>query len=92
MATPSNQETERENPGQPEPSDKRDSGDRLRDYAKYSGLAFQMGLIILVGTLIGQRLDHYFALEKPLLTVLFALLSIAAALYLSLKDLFKKDK
>ncbi len=50
-----------------------------------------MGLIILVGTLIGRRIDQYLALEKPLITVLFALLSIAAALYLSLKDLFKSD-
>ncbi len=56
---------------------------------KYSGMAFQMGAIILLGTLAGQKADAYFAMEKPLLTVAFALLAIFAALYLTLKDLIK---
>lgn len=64
-----------------------DAGDRLRDYAKYSGMAFQMGIIILVGTFLGKKLDEHFQLERPYLTVLLALLSISAALYLVLKDL-----
>jgi len=70
----------------------KDKGDQLRDYAKYSGMAIQMGLIILVGTFLGKKLDAYFNLERPYLTVLFALLSIFAALYLSLKDLFTGKK
>lgn len=76
-----------------DPTDKKskDDGDRLRDYAKYSGLAIQMGIIILVGTLIGQKLDAYFEMQRPYLTVLFALLSIFAALYVALKDLFISD-
>ncbi len=70
-----------------------DRGDRLRDYAKYSGMAFQMGLIILAGTFLGKKLDEYFQMERPYLTVFFALLSIFAALYLVLKDLsFDSDK
>ena len=70
----------------------KDRGDQLRDYAKYSGMAFQMGLIILMGTFIGKKLDEYFQLERPYLTVLFALLSIFAALYLVLKDLVSGSK
>ena len=57
-------------------------------YLKYSGMAFQMGIIILVGTYAGKRLDSHFQSERPYLTVLMALLSIFAALYVSLKDLF----
>lgn len=74
------------------PPPKEDGGDRLRDYAKYSGMAFQMGIIILVGTLVGKKLDAYFQLERPYLTIFFALLSIFAALYLVLKDLFAEKK
>jgi F0F1-type ATP synthase assembly protein I len=76
-----------------DPTDKKpkDGGDRLRDYAKYSGMAIQMGIIILVGTLIGQKLDEYFQLQRPYLTVLFALLSIFTALYIVLKDLFTSE-
>lgn len=78
---------------QQEPNKKKskESADRFRSYAKYSGMAFQMGLIILVGTLIGKKLDERFQMERPYLTVLFALLSTFAALYLTLKDLITKD-
>ncbi|MFK8102999.1 MAG: AtpZ/AtpI family protein [Saprospiraceae bacterium] len=58
---------------------------------KYSGMAFQMGAIILAGTLLGKKLDSYLAAEIPYLTIVFALLSIFAALYISLKDLIKKN-
>ena len=57
-------------------------------YLKYSGMAFQMGIIILVGTYTGKLLDEHFQTERPYLTVLLALFSIFAALYISLKDLF----
>jgi hypothetical protein len=56
-------------------------------YLKYSGMAIQMGVVILLGTLAGQWLDGYFGTERPYLTVLLALLSIFAALYLTLKDI-----
>lgn len=61
-------------------------------YLKYSGMAFQMGIIILVGTYAGKKLDEYFQSERPYLTVLFALLSIFAALYTVLKDLFTSNR
>lgn len=84
-------------PNQQESNDKKkkqssDTGDRMRDYAQYSGMAIQMGLIILIGTLIGKKLDAYFQLERPYLTVVFALFSIFAALYLVLKDLFVSEE
>jgi F0F1-type ATP synthase assembly protein I len=53
---------------------------------KYSGMAIQMGVIILVGVFAGQKLDEYLQ-TAPYLTVVFALLSIFAALYSTLKDI-----
>ncbi len=60
---------------------------KVRSYARYSGMAFQMGAIILLGTLAGRKLDDLLGTD-PYLMVVMALLSIFAALYLSLKDLF----
>lgn len=64
--------------------------DKLRksanNYMKYSGMAIQMGAIILVGVLLGQKLDEYFQTD-PYITVAMALFSIFAALYSTLKDL-----
>jgi hypothetical protein len=54
---------------------------------KYSGMAIQMGVVILIGTYAGKQLDAYFETEKPFWTVGLALFSIFAALYLSLKDI-----
>ena len=53
---------------------------------KYSGMAIQMGVIILVGVYAGKWLDEHFQ-TTPYLTVALALFSIFAALYTSLKDL-----
>jgi len=55
-------------------------------YLKYSGMAFQMGAIILVGAIAGQKLDKYAHTTQPWFTLVFSLLSIFAALYVSLKD------
>lgn len=61
-----------------------------QSYMKYSGMAIQMGVIILVGTYFGRWLDERFETQTPWFTVGLALFSIFAALYVSLKDLFKK--
>lgn len=53
---------------------------------KYSGMAMQMGIIILVGVYAGKWLDEHFQ-TAPYLTVALALFSIFAALYSTLKDL-----
>lgn len=61
-------------------------------YLKYSGMAFQMGIIILLGTYAGQKLDGHFHSKQPYWTIFLALLSIFAALYVVLKDLFNDKK
>ncbi len=83
---------------EPNPDDS-DSKKELREkvrpqvdaYLKYSGMAIQMGVIILLGTLAGQWIDERYQTERPYFTVLLALLSIFAALYVSLKDLLFQD-
>jgi F0F1-type ATP synthase assembly protein I len=61
-------------------------------YLKYSGMAFQMGAIILVGALAGRKLDGYFGLPRPWCTIVLSLLAIFLALYVSLKDLITGKK
>ncbi len=73
----------RQKPDQEEPRNRR----RTQDYMKYSGMAIQMGVVILIGAYAGRRLDAYFQLDKPYLTVVMSLIAIFAALYLTLKDL-----
>ena len=50
-------------------------------------MAIQMGAIILIGVWAGKQLDSRMNFQKPWLTLIFSLLAVAAALYISLKDI-----
>jgi len=63
----------------------------LKSYAKYSGMAFQMIAIILICVYAGVKLDEITNRQKPIFTMIFSLLGVFAALYISLKDFIKKD-
>ncbi|MBP7184600.1 MAG: AtpZ/AtpI family protein [Saprospiraceae bacterium] len=65
------------------------------DYLRYSGMAIQIGLTILVGAYIGKWLDKYFETPKPYFTTAFCLFFTFAAMYLNLRDILfdpKNDK
>lgn len=62
---------------------------RVQNYMKYSGMAFQMGGIILFGVWVGKKLDERFSTSTPWFTVGLALISVFAALYIVLKDFLK---
>jgi F0F1-type ATP synthase assembly protein I len=61
----------------------------LNDYAKYSSIAFQMVVIILLGTYLGVKLDEWLNINKPVFTLFFSLLSVVLAIYYVVKDLLK---
>lgn len=59
--------------------------------ASYSGMAFQMGIIIALGTWGGIKLDEKLSLS-PLFTIVCALLSITLAMYVMINKLSNKKK
>ncbi|MBK6619737.1 MAG: AtpZ/AtpI family protein [Saprospirales bacterium] len=61
-------------------------------YLRYSGMAFQLAIVLIIGTYLGSRLDGYFQTRRPYFTALLALLSLFAGLYISLKDLLFTKK
>ncbi len=75
-----------EKPGKNLPNLNRNS---LKIYAKYSGIAFQMAAIILVGLWLGMKLDEYLELSIPVLTVLFTFISFGFALYYLFRGIAK---
>ena len=64
---------------------------QLPDYARYSGIAFQMAFIILIGIFGGFELDKLINLKFPVFTVLLSIGSVTLAIYIVVKDLLKKD-
>lgn len=62
---------------------------QLSSVIKYSGLAFQMIVVILVVLYGGIKLDEYLQREFPLFTFISAILGVVLALYFALKDFIK---
>ncbi len=61
----------------------------LNNYAKYSSIAFQMGITVFVGAYGGVKLDEYLHWGFPVFTVVFSILSVVLAMYNSIKDFLK---
>ena len=63
---------------------------RLKNYTRFSSLAIQMGIIITGGAYLGKYLDETSTNKTPIFTIIFSLLAIGIALYISLKGMMKK--
>lgn len=62
---------------------------KVKNYLKYSGFAVQFFVLILIAALLGQKLDAYFELEKPLITIFLILFFAGGYFYKLYLDLFK---
>ena len=62
---------------------------QLNAYARYSGMAFQMLAIILLGVFGGYKLDQWLH-TKPILTVLLSICSVILSVYYVTRDLLRK--
>jgi len=58
----------------------------LRNYARYSGIGFQMLVIIGGGTWLGVKMDEWLA-AYPIFTIILSLSSVGIALYAVFKQL-----
>lgn len=68
---------------------KRQENNDLNNYAKYSGIAFQMAAIIALTTWGGIKLDKLAGFETPVFTIILSLFGVFAAIYIAIKDFIK---
>jgi hypothetical protein len=57
---------------------------------RYASMGTQMMAIICIGVFGGVKLDEYLGWKVPVATLVLSLLSVAVAIYLSIKDFLKK--
>lgn len=62
------------------------------DYLKYSGLAFQMFFILLIGWFGGSYIDGYLELEKPVFALSLMFIFLIGYFYKLIKDLSPPKK
>jgi F0F1-type ATP synthase assembly protein I len=72
--------------------EKRSKYSGLEQYAKYTGIAFQMIAIILVFVWGGIKLDEKYRKGEPLFVIIFSLIGVFAGLYIALKDFIRFKK
>lgn len=64
----------------------------LDNYARYSSIAFQMLIIILIGVFGGIKLDGWLKLSVPVFTIVFSILAVILAIYSVTRGLIKHGK
>ncbi|MCX6242542.1 MAG: AtpZ/AtpI family protein [Bacteroidetes bacterium] len=61
----------------------------LNQYARYSGMALQMVVIILAGSFGGLKLDQWLN-TKPVFTVFLSVAAVFLSIFVVTRDLLKK--
>lgn len=64
----------------------------LNSYARFSGVAFQMGAIIFAGAYGGKYLDAKYEVEGKWFTMGLTLLAVAISLFTTIRQLNKINK
>ena len=59
---------------------------QLNKYARFSGIAFQMIIIIALFTYAGLKLDEAYPNNNKLYTVIFSLVGVAISMYYVIKQ------
>lgn len=67
--------------------DKDNKPSQLKNWAIFSGIAFQMGATIFLCAWGGKKLDERYPMEKNWFTIGFVLFGLVVSIYLVLKQL-----
>ncbi len=75
---------------QPKPEEKiKKASNAYKNYAKYSGLGFQIVLSLLAGFFLGQQLDKWLNTSNPWFTILMVFVFFAGSMVFLIKKLPK---
>ena len=82
-------ESQQDNKHQESKQAKTTNASGMKNYARYSGMAIQLGATIALCAFAGRKLDTWLSFQQPLMTTLLAFLGTVAGIYLLVKDLLK---
>lgn len=64
----------------------------LENYTRYSSIAFQMLIIILIGVFGGIELDKWMKFPFPVFTIVLSILAVILSIYTVTRGLLKPSK
>jgi F0F1-type ATP synthase assembly protein I len=59
--------------------------EQMKNYMRYSGIAFQMGGTIFAGAYLGKWLDATYPMDKKWFTMILTILAVVLSLYTTLR-------
>lgn len=69
---------------------KEDAKKSVNAFMRYSGMAFQMIVVLLLATFSGQWLDEHFKTSQPWFTLVLLLVGVTSSMYLIIKTVTRK--
>lgn len=76
----------------PNESNEPKRNNRFNQYARYSGIAFQMIAIVLIGTYGGMKLDEIVENDHSIFTIICSLLAVGMSMYYVIRQVNKGNK
>jgi len=70
----------------------KDQKDRLNNYAKFSGIAIQMFVIIALGTFLGYKLDESYPNKHHLYTLILSLSAVIISIVYVIRRIIANSK
>lgn len=64
----------------------------MKDYIRYSGMAFELLVLLLILVFLGKKVDAWLGFSKPVAMIIFILLGVAGYLVKLYYELTKKKK
>ncbi|PJA07951.1 MAG: hypothetical protein COX70_05080 [Flavobacteriales bacterium CG_4_10_14_0_2_um_filter_32_8] len=64
----------------------------LKNFARFSGIAAQMGITIFLGAYLGKWLDHQYPSTKNWFTIGLTILSVCLSLFVVLRQLKNNEE
>lgn len=62
---------------------------KANPYLRFTGIAFQMGVLIALGAWGGTELDEWAGNQKPIYTIILCLVAIGISLYIIIREALK---
>ena len=73
-------------------SNKNQKGTNFNTYLKFSGIALQMAILIIIAAYGGRWIDDELNLNHPIFTIIFILLAIFGSLFQIIREVIKLSK
>jgi len=64
----------------------------FRKFLRFSGIGVQLGVLFYIASFFGKKIDAYYNLQKPLITMVFVLIALVVFIWNLIRQLNKLNQ